>query len=454
MVNKNNIIVIGAGIAGISTAINLAKKGCRVKVLEQNTKQGGRMISFQDKTTGEIIDNGQHLMTGAYSNFLEIVKELGTSDLLIMQKSLKIDFYDANEQNSSLNCSMLPGKVGILLGLLRMKNLTLKSKINIAKLFIKIQKSYIVTNNLTVKKFLENENQTRNSIRNFWEPLTLASINTSVDSAAAILFVTVLRTAFFSGKDNSKLIFPVEPLSSIVEPFPKWLHENGCEIIFNEKIISLDFKNNLLSAVLTKRQKYYAESFVFAIPPERMYGLLPKDYQNLDEFKILNKIRYSPIISVYLWLDTAFPDISFASMLGTKSQWVFNRMKICKGMDWKSDDYKARITITISNANKLMSQTSKDIVNLCLREIKTLFPEMKSSRVLHSNIVKNRNATLLQTPKSQQFLPETKTPIKNIFLAGDHIRTGLPATLEGATLSGKIAAEIVLGEYRNSQIVI
>ena len=449
MVNNKNIVVVGAGIAGISTAIHLVKNGFHVTVLEQNTKHGGRMSSFRDKTSSEIIDNGQHLMTGAYSNFLNIAKELGTSDLLNMQKSLKIDFYDVHTQKTKLDCSMFPGKIGILLGLLRMKNLSSKSKINIARLFLKIQKNSLVLNNLTVKKFLEKENQTQNSIRNFWEPITLATLNTSIVIASAELLITVLRKAFFSGKDNSKLIFPIKTLSSIIDPFSKWLHRNGSEIIFREKVITLDIRNNLLSAIQTKNKKYEAEAFVFCIPPNSMYRLLPKNFQKSSKFKALSKIKYSPIVSVYLWLDTTFPDIDFASMLGTKSQWLFNRMKICKNTNWQTHDYKARITITISNANELMPKPSKDIVNLCLSEIKTLFPEMKSSRVLHSKVVKIKNATMLQTPESQQFLPEIGSPIKNMFLAGDYIHTGLPATLESASLSGKIASEMIIEQYRN-----
>jgi hydroxysqualene dehydroxylase len=435
-----DVIVIGAGIAGISAAMQLAKHGKRVLVLEQNSSPGGRFYSFKDHHTGEIIDNGQHLMTGAYSNFLSIANDLGTSQFLTMQKYLGIDFFSSNGKHDKLDCSMLPGKAGVLLGLLRMKNLTSESKFAIAKLFIKINSLDLSKNDIPVNEFLRRERQPDNSVYYFWEPLTLATLNNSIENSSANLLVTVLKRAFFSGKDNSKLIFPNSPLSDILSPFPEWLSKHGGKAVFNEKMIGINIYDNRISSVTTPNHKYSADNYIFAIPPNKLYNILDNKYKRLPEFSKLKDIEYSPIVSVYLWLDAEFPDIKFAAMLGTKSHWVFNRKNI---LSENNNRFGASLTVTISNASGIIDLPKKKIAELCFNELKELFPEIKKSIILHSVVVKMKYATILQTPKSILSLPNAITPIKNMYMAGDHINTGLPATIEGAALSGKIAAGLI-----------
>ncbi len=439
---KHDVIVIGAGIAGISAAIKLIKSGKSVLVIEQNSFPGGRSYSFRDKVSGELIDNGQHLMTGAYSDFLEITKCLGTKDFLSMQKSLQIDFY-SQKGNDLLDCSLLPGKAGVLLGLMKMKNLTLASKIAISKIFLKIRNIDLSYNDVSVRQFLDIEKQTDNSISNFWEPLTIATLNNSIENSSAKLLITVLQKAFFSGQDNSKLILPNRPLLDIVSPFAEWCEERGSKVLFNEKLTAVEFSDNSISSITSKNNYYKAEDYIFAIPPENLYNILNDEQRILPQFRLLKEIKYSPIVSVYLWLDKEFPDIEFAAMLGTESQWIFNRMKIISGENWTNDKYKARITVTISNALKYIHLPKKMITDICFSDIKSIFTDMKKASVLHSAVVKMKNATLLQTPEALSTLPSINTSIENMFMAGDHTQTGLPATIEAAAYSGKIAAELI-----------
>jgi len=437
-------IIIGAGIAGVSAAINLVKAGKRVLVLDQNPNPGGRVYSFTDKITGEIIDNGQHLMTGAYSNFLRITDELGTSQHLTIQKHLKIEFVSENGIIGILDCSLLPGKAGILLGLMRMKNLSSQSKYSVAKLFLKIRTIDLSNNDMTVEQFLTKEQQTKNSIINFWEPLTFATLNNSIRKSSAKLLITVLKKAFFSGKDNSKLIFPNSPLSDLLSPFQKWLEEHDSKAIFKAKILDVIIENNKIISVKTAKNEYKAKNFIFAIPPNNLFNLLNDNHKILAEKFSNSNIQYSPIVSVYLWLDKAFPEIKFAAMLGTRSQWVFNRKKILKDLSYNSKTYKSKLTITISNAADIMHYPKSKISELCLAELKKLFPTIKGANLVHSIVVKMKYATVLQTPESIKLLPKTTTSIKNMYLAGDYINTGLPATIEGAASSGKIASAYLI----------
>lgn len=445
MIRNKKIIIVGAGIAGISAAIHLAKSGYYVDVLEQNSMPGGRMISFMDKTTGEFIDNGQHLMSGAYTNFLDIINELGTKHLLNFQDSLKVRFSDYMGDDF-LDASLLPGNAGIILGLLRLKYLKWKSKYYIAKLFIKLKFNAIDFHNINVCDFLEDHQQTNESIRRFWQPLTLATLNLDINNAPAKMLINVLRNAFFSSQKKSVLIFPNHTLSSLIEPFHKWLGEHESKLILNKYINILNINEDTLLSITSGDDTFTADSFIFAIPPDNLFNMLPDDLKKKEYFSMLNSFDYSPIISIYYWLDKDFKDIDFSAMIGTESQWIFNRMKICSNTIFDTSKYKGRITITISNAEELINESPKRINDLCWQEVQDVFPDMQDTTVLHSKVIKMRKATIKLTSDMLDKLPDSNTPIKGLFLAGDYANTGLPATIESAAKSGIMAAESVI-EY-------
>ena len=386
-------------------------------------------------------------MTGAYAETISILKELGTEHLISYQDDFKVRFRNIKDHDI-LDSSVFPGRLGILAGLMKLKNIGFGSKIRISKLFSKLLFNFKLSENITVHDFLQKQGQTKESIEWFWEPLTLATLNSGIHTAPAELLVTVLKKAFFSSPENSRLVFPDHTLESLLRPFPEWLRRFNGQAVFSRKITSVSIKDMKIRAIYSGNEEYKADKYIFAIPPDRLYRILPWNIRQREFFSALDMIRYSPIISIYLWLDIPFPDIDLSAMIGTRSQWVFNRTKICKNTIFDDSKYKGRITITISNAKELMKESSEDLESLCWKEVKQLFPEIQNAHLLHSRTIKIKNATIEQTPSTFGILPEQKTSISNLFLAGDHTKTGLPATIEAAALSGKLAANLIIDEYQ------
>ncbi|MFN9340249.1 MAG: FAD-dependent oxidoreductase, partial [Candidatus Kapaibacterium sp.] len=100
---KKKVLIIGAGFAGIGATIQAIEQGCDVLVIEGRPYIGGRASSFIDKDTGEIIDNGQHVMMGCYGAVLHILRRLGTEQLLYRQKALSVTFFDQNGEADILD---------------------------------------------------------------------------------------------------------------------------------------------------------------------------------------------------------------------------------------------------------------------------------------------------------------------------------------------------------------
>src|SRR6185436_9813352 len=101
------VVVIGGGFAGLAAAIALQERRHEVTVLERRGVLGGRATSFPDATSGEDVDNGTHLMLGAYRDTLDLVRRAGASDLLLVQERLRIDYRD-DVGWSALDCPPLP----------------------------------------------------------------------------------------------------------------------------------------------------------------------------------------------------------------------------------------------------------------------------------------------------------------------------------------------------------
>jgi len=471
------VIIIGSGVAGIAAAMRLCKKGFHVTILETKNFAGGRIYSFKDNTTGELIDNGQHVIIGAYHGFLEILSELGTDIYFKEQKALQVTFYNQSGMKSSLECSILPGKAGMLFGLLRLKNLSLLSKISIGKFFLKIQNNHIFPNQ-TSRDLLIHENQNADTIKNFWEPLIYATLNISPDEAASSLLIEVLRSGFFADRFSSRMMLPTVDLSRFLKHLNKWLSLHNSNIIFKSTAKEFLIENNKFkSVIMDSGEEIVGDYFISAVPPNVLKKLLSKkeqvqrvkenseisllqiqespSYEPLrdscirrnDELRelcqILDSYKFSTIINIYYWLDKHIQTDDFAAMTDCTSHWLFNRRNYIKADSDIQEKYPGLISVTISGANNLVDISSSELSKKCWEEIKRAIPDFKTAKILHYKVIKDKHATFIASPELEPNRLKQRTSISNFFVAGDWTATNLPATLEGAVQSGFKCAEMI-----------
>lgn len=444
MHKKKKVIIIGCGVAGISSAVELALQGYDIEIFESKNILGGRVYSIFDEHSGEEHDNGQHILSGAYHQFNKILKLLGTENLVKEQKNLRVIFSYPNGERDVLDGAPLKGKLGLLFALLKLKKLGIKSKFRILKFFINVLLKRLIIKNQTVRELLLANQQTDETIQRFWEPLALATLNASIDSAPALLLIEVIKRAFFAEKESSRLILPKVGLSSLLEPFPQWLSKNGGKINFGESVKKIIVSDKKALAIETKSGKhYYADYFISTVQPNSLSKILSNSDLDITEFEMLKSFQHSTIISIYLWLDKELKGIDFSAMIGTKTQWLFNRREILDGTPIKENQFKGHIALTISAADDLSNEDKEKLANICYEEVKQCFPALKEAKILHKIVVKDKFATVKLTTENYHLRPKTKTLISNFFLAGDWTDTNLPATIEGAAVSGLIASESI-----------
>jgi hydroxysqualene dehydroxylase len=459
--------IVGAGFAGASAAVRLTEAGVRVTLVEARTEAGlpcpgGRVQSLLDGETGETIDNGQHLLMGCYNATLRLLETLGTVRLLRRQKALCVWFADCSNNFSghqeradifALNASYLPAEFGMAWGMVTLRGLSVREKVDLIRFAGRLRLNWIPpTTGKTAWELLRKERQTERVITRLWEPIILATLNTSVRQASATLLVQVMRLAFLGGREASQMLIAETGLAEVLAPLPMWLEARGSRMKTGlVKGIIVDQQNNRASGIeLASGETILADSIITALPAPMTIKLLPEHIRQSAHVRAWKAFSSSPIVSVYLWCDRNFMEQDFIALLGTQTQWVFNRRKLCIAPSDVTERFPGHISLTISAASDLAKASKERIVEECWSELQRAFPPARTVQLLRSRVIWERHATPLFTPENEHLRPSAVTPHQGWFLAGDWTNTGLPATIESASQSGENAAKAVLARIFSS----
>lgn len=427
---KKKIIVIGGGISGISAALSAIDSGFDVSIIESSNTFGGRMNSYYDNQTKDSLDNGQHIMVGAYSAFLDIVKLLGNYNNLYVQEKFEVCYRD-KDKITPLKSKLFNNQIGFLLGLLSFPKFNSSEKLNIIKFVLLIKSNKFINNNDPFLSVLKKYKQSENSIRILWEPLCLATLNTSINFASTLVVTNVLKQSFFASGFNSKIIIPKVGLSDLIKNFENYFTSKGGEVLKNhslKEVVIID--NKIVEIKLTKEKTLKADYFISALSLNKFNHFFPNNIM----------LSNSPIISAYLWYDTDFIKEKFIAVLDKKIQWIFNKRKL--GFVEGAKEFAGYYSIIISDASELILKSNQEIAEIISSEINELFPQKKS--LLKYKIIKEKNATILADTNSIEVKREYKNNIKNLIIAGDWNDLELPSTIETAARSGIKAVKQIL----------
>ncbi len=419
-------VVIGGGFAGLASSAFLSKNNIPVLLLEASPKLGGRAYSFKHKRQKNFIDNGQHILMGCYSNTLELLELINARRNFFFQDKLNLTLRNHSAQEFSLNASRGFYPVNLLMAILKFDAFDYPDKLKIIKFFTGLifDKNKKLTG-MTVSQMLKERKQSDKIIKMLWEILTVGALNTDIHSASASLFNKVLKEVFFKGNFASKIIIPKSDLTNAyVIPAKKYIEEKGGEIIQPENVKEFITYNNKIVALKTGRRTINDfDCVISAIPFFALTKIKNNPLQiTLDK----SKIKYSPILSVHLWLKKNNFNKQFYGLIESPIHWLFNHGKF--------------ITLVTSNAKEFLQTPKEKIFNEFLDEISNFFPEFDKNEVFDYQVIIEKRATFIPTNEYEKERQKIRSQFSNLFLAGDWVNTGLPSTIESAVKSGKIAA--------------
>ncbi|HEX7136460.1 MAG TPA: FAD-dependent oxidoreductase, partial [Vicinamibacterales bacterium] len=240
-VTSHDVIVIGAGFAGLSAAAKLAKDGARVLVLEARARLGGRATAFQDRETGELVDNGQHIVLGCYNETFAFLRTIGAEANVRLQTNLAVTMVDRDGRQSRLSCPSLPPPLHLAAGVFdwdalswrdRVSFVGMSRPIRIAREELRGGSVHASSPDETVENFLIRAGQTRRIREMLWEPLALAALNQQPSKASAPPFTRVLAEMCGSDPRAAAIGLPTRPLHlTYAEPARTFIEEHGGRVV-------------------------------------------------------------------------------------------------------------------------------------------------------------------------------------------------------------------------------
>ncbi|MGH9408432.1 MAG: hydroxysqualene dehydroxylase HpnE [Vicinamibacterales bacterium] len=444
-----DVVVVGAGVAGLSAASALAERGRRVLVLEARGGLGGRATAFVDRETGELVDNGQHVLFGCYRETFRLLRRVGAEGNVTIQPRLRVPFIDGEGCISVLRCPALPAPLHLVAGVLRWDALDWRERLSVLRVARPILRATdgsrrprrlahsVDTADDTVARWLTRHGQAGRLREWLWEPLAVAALNQPAAEAAAAPFLRVLHEMFSAERSAASLVLPNTPLHEMYAiPAKRYLEAHGGEVRTNA-LARVRIENGCVAGVEVRGAAIAAAQVIAAVP---WFGLEPLFVGSTDPLRELlaaaARTAAKPIVTINLWYDRPVMDEPFVGLPGRSMQWVFD----------KRHAFGARashLSLVASAADALADRESANLIAAAVHEVAGALPAARSAVLRRATVVREKRATFSLAP-GQPPRPGVVTSVLGLFLASDWIDTGLPGTIESAAVAGHRAAEAAL----------
>ncbi len=433
--------VIGGGWAGCAAACELARYGYHVVILEAARELGGRARRIE--VNGRILDNGQHILLGAYAETLRLMAMVGIAPADALLRLPLQMHYPPGSGGMQLRAPPLPAPLHLLLALLRAGGLEREDKLAIARFQSTARWSgWTLYDDCSVSELLQRYDQTAAVIRQLWRPLCIAALNTPPERASAQVFLNVLKDSLGSRRSASDMLLPKMDLSML---FPDgagdYVRRNRGEVQLGARVQGIVRGAGGWNVEVAGQASECFDAIVMAAPPWQAKALLEPTVPGL-----VPEFSYEPILTCYLQYS---PELSlrqpFFALLddpaaGDYGQFVFDRGEL--------DPMAAGLLAVVTSAwsepirqNGSEAAAGQDTALQSSAIAGQLARAFGDPRLLHpqwSKVITEKRATFSCTPALQR--PPNDTGTTGLWLAGDYTASDYPATIESAVRSGVAAA--------------
>ncbi|MFE0473589.1 hydroxysqualene dehydroxylase HpnE [Streptomyces sp. NPDC058947] len=436
-------VVVGGGLAGVTTALALADAGVRVTLLEGRPRLGGLAFSFQ---RGDLtVDNGQHVYLRCCTAYRWFLDRIEGASLAPLQDRLDVPVVDlarpAGRRLGRLRRDALPVPLHLGRSLATYPHLSLAERARVGRAALALQGLDLADPALDTRDFgswLAAHGQSARAVEALWDLVGVATLNAVASEASLQLAAMVFKTGLLSDPGAADIGWARVPLGDLHDRLArKALDSAGVRTEVRTRVGSVSRNENGGWSVEVPGERLDADAVVLAVPQREAHDLLPRDA--LDAPGRLLEIGTAPILNVHVVYDRRVLTHPFLTALGTPVQWVFDRTE-ASGL--RSGQYLA---LSQSAAQDEIDAPVAVLRERYLPELERLLPLTRGAEVKDFFVTRERTATFAPAPGVGRLRPGARTKATGLYLAGAWTATGWPATMESAVRSGVSAADAVLG---------
>ena len=437
--SARDVVVIGAGLAGLAATAALAETGARVTLIEWRPYIGGRAYSYKHPAAGETIDS-QHVVLGCCTNIVDLLTRAGAAESLRWYDDLL--FLEPGGRRSLLKPGGLPAPLQQTVSLLRAPMLGFGDKLCIARGLTEFLRGYPGEDSESVANWMKRTKQTDRAIRHFWEPVILATLNDSFERCSLKYAGKVFHEAFLRSAAGGRMGIPTRPLSEFLQPVADRAAKLGTLVKLKSSVDALCIEQDEWRLQTSTGEMLRADAVVLATDFRRTGQLCAALPGATPPPPTSDMIKTAPITTVHLWFDREVMMDDHAALLDTRIQWLFHKSRIRRWTAGRG----SYLELVISGSFPELKMSREEILASALTELALFYPEVRGARLVKSAVLKEARATFSVLPGMDRFRPDQQTRWKGLFVAGDWTRTEWPSTMEGAVRSGRLAAGALLGE--------
>ncbi len=444
-----DVVVIGGGLAGLTTAVGLRDSGLKVVVVERDTILGGRARSWTDQKTGDPVHIGPHIfLDTCYRNMFRLLELLGTRDKIVWEKDGRFITMADGTRTTVIKSSFLPPPYHFVPSLLADSQVSLRDLISnwpVVQLAINAtEEEFLKLDHETAADLLTRLGVTPRFIQRFWKFTAMSIMNVPLERCSAGALLRFYK--YLTGRKDLQVGFPDGGLGDLFAPQSKALIEKHGGTVLTGVTVKevLADERGLTGVTLSDGRTITARRIVAALPPPALRSLARPEWKAADPlFGNLEKFEPCPYISLFIWFDRKLTPLQMWARAFDEQDLncdFYDLSNIHTGWEQRP----SLITSNVIYCHRANGMTDEEVLQGTLNEIFEFLPHGREAKVVHSVVNRIPMAIHCPYPGTEKLRPPVRTGVKGLYVAGDWIQTGFPSSMESAVRAGWMCAEAIL----------
>ncbi|MEH1931053.1 9,9'-di-cis-zeta-carotene desaturase [Nostoc sp.] len=472
------VAIVGAGLAGLATAVYLADAGCEVEIFESRPFVGGKVSSWVDGD-GNHLEMGLHVFFGCYYELFDLMKKVGVLENLRLKEHTHT-FINKGGRTGALDFRFLTGApFNGLKAFFTTSQLSLQDKLQNA---IALGTSPIVRGLVdfkgamkTIRKldkisfadWFRSHGGSNGSIKRLWNPIAYALGFIDCENMSARCMLTIFQ--LFAVRTEASVLRMLEgsPSEYLHKPILEYLEVRGTKVYTRRQVREIQFAESeeqtrvtgIVVAQGDSVETITADAYVFACDVPGIQRILPHEWRKWSEFDNIYKLDTVPVATVQLRFDGWVTELNdgeqrkqlnhaagIDNLLYTADAdfSCFADLALTSPADYYRPGQGSLLQLVLTPGDPFIAQTNEAIAQHVLKQVHELFPSSRELNMTWYSVVKLAQSLYREAPGMDAYRPNQKTPVDNFFLAGSYTQQDYIDSMEGATISGRRAAKVIL----------